>query len=164
MSNVKPVPDGFHTLTPHLIVRDSKAAIDFYQRAFGAQLQGEVAYMPDGRVMHAMVKIGDSMLMLNDEFPEHGVVAPHDGQSGVSLHIYVDNVDDLFARATDAGAQVKMPLADMFWGDRYGKVQDPFGHQWTLGTHIKDMSREEMQQAMDEAVRNMRPPTQSNAA
>lgn len=155
MSTVKPVPEGFHTITPHLIVRDSKAAIEFYQRAFGAQLQGGIAYMPNGKVMHAMIKIGDSLLMLNDEFPEHGVVAPKDGDGGVSLHIYVDNVDELFERATDAGAKVKMPLADMFWGDRYGKVVDPFGHQWTLGTHIKDMTQEEMKAAMDEAMAAM---------
>jgi uncharacterized glyoxalase superfamily protein PhnB len=156
MSTIKPVPEGFHTITPHLIVRDSKAAIDFYQKAFGAQLQGGIATMPDGKVMHAMLKIGDSFLMLNDEFPEHGVAAPKPGDSGVSLHIYVDNVDELFDRATRAGAQVKMPLADMFWGDRYGKVLDPFGHQWTLGTHIKDMNQEEMQAAMDEAMGAMR--------
>jgi PhnB protein len=156
MSTVKPVPDGFHTITPHLIVRDAKAAIDFYQKAFGAQLQGGIAYTPDGKVMHAMVKIGDSFVMLNDEFPEHGVVAPPAGESGVLLHIYVDNVDALFARATGAGAKVKMPLADMFWGDRYGKVLDPFGHSWTLGTHIKDLTQEEMRQAMAEATTAMR--------
>ena len=156
MSTVKPVPEGFHTITPHLIVRDSRAAIDFYQRAFGAQLQGGIATMPDGKVMHAMIKIGDSLLMLNDEFPEHGVVAPKTSDTGVSLHIYMDNVDQLFNRAVGAGAQVKMPLADMFWGDRYGKVVDPFGHQWTLGTHIKDMTQDEMKTAMDEAMGAMR--------
>lgn len=156
MSTLKPVPEGFHTITPHLIVRDSKAAIDFYQKAFGAQLQGGVAYMPNGKVMHAMVKIGDSFLMLNDEFPEHGVVAPKDGETGISLHIYVDNVDELFERATEAGAKVKMPLADMFWGDRYGKILDPFGHQWTLGTHTKDVTQDEMKAAMDEAMGAMR--------
>jgi PhnB protein len=156
MSTVKPVPEGFHTITPHLIVRNSKAAIDFYQKAFGAQLQGGIAYTPDGKVMHAMVKIGDSLLMLNDEFPEHGVFAPKDGETGISLHIYVDDVDELFGRATEAGAKVKMPLADMFWGDRYGKVVDPFGHMWTLGTHIKDMTQEEMKAAMDEAMGAMR--------
>ncbi len=156
MSPVKAVPEGFHTITPHLIVRDSKAAIDFYQKAFGAQLQGGIATMPDGKVMHAMIKIGDSLVMLNDEFPEHGVVAPKAGDTGVSLHIYVDNVDELFDRASRAGAQVKVPLADMFWGDRYGKLVDPFGHQWTLGAHIKDMSQEEMKAAMDEAIGAMR--------
>jgi uncharacterized glyoxalase superfamily protein PhnB len=156
MSTVKPIPEGFHTITPHLIVRDSKAAIDFYQKAFGAQLQGGIAYTPDGKVMHALLKIGDSLLMLNDEFPEHGVMAPKAGEGGVSLHIYVDHVDELFDRATRSGAQVKMPLADMFWGDRYGKVLDPFGHQWTLGTHIKDMTQEEMKAAMDEAMGAMR--------
>ncbi|HEX6505934.1 MAG TPA: VOC family protein [Terriglobales bacterium] len=156
MSKVKAIPDGFHTITPHLIVRDSKAAIDFYQKAFGAQLQGGIAYAPDGKVMHAMVKIGDSLLMLNDEFPAQGVVAPKAGESGIALHIYVDNVDELFGRATRAGAQAKMPPADMFWGDRYGKVQDPFGHTWTMATHIKDMTQDEMKAAMDEAMSAMR--------
>ena len=156
MSTVKTIPDGFHTITPHLIVRDSKAAIDFYQKAFGAQLQGGIANAPDGKVMHAMVKIGDSLLMLNDEFPAQGVVAPKAGESGIALHIYVDNVDELFGRATRAGAQVKMPPEDMFWGDRYGKVQDPFGHTWTMATHIKDMNQEEMKAAMDEAMSAMR--------
>jgi uncharacterized glyoxalase superfamily protein PhnB len=156
MNTVKPVPEGFHTITPHLIVRNSKAAIDFYQKAFGAQLQGGIAYTPDGKVMHALLKVGNSLLMLNDEFPEHGVVAPKDGETGISLHIYVDDVDELFDRATEAGAKVKMPLADMFWGDRYGKVLDPFGHMWTLGTHIKDMTQDEMKAAMDEAMGAMR--------
>ncbi len=156
MSRVKPIPEGFHTITPHVIVRDSQAAIDFYQKAFGAQLQGEILYMPDGKVGHAMIKIGDSFLMLNDEFPEQGVVAPRAGESGTSLHIYVDNVDALFARATSAGAKVKMPLENMFWGDRYGKVLDPFGHMWTLGTHIKDMTQQEMKTAMNEAMSAMR--------
>jgi PhnB protein len=156
MNTVKPVPEGFHTITPHLIVRNSKAAIDFYQKAFGAQLQGGIAYTPDGKVMHALLKVGNSLLMLNDEFPEHGVVAPKDGETGISLHIYVDDVDELFDRATEAGAKVKMPLADMFWGDRYGKVLDPFGHTWTLGTHIKDMTQDEMKAAMDEAMGAMR--------
>ena len=156
MSTVKPVPEGFHTITPHLIVRDSKAAIDFYQKAFGAQLQGGIAYTPDGKVMHALLKVGDSLLMLNDEFPEHGVIAPKQGETGISLHLYVEDVDELFERATVAGAKVKAPLADMFWGDRYGKVVDPFGHMWTLGTHVKDMSQEEMKAAMDEAMSAMR--------
>jgi uncharacterized glyoxalase superfamily protein PhnB len=156
MSSPKPVPEGFHTITPHLIVRDSKAAIDFYQKAFGAQLQGGIAHMPDGRVMHAMIKIGDSFLMLNDEFPEHGVVAPKAGEAGVSLHIYLDDVDNVFSRAVSAGAQVKMPLANMFWGDRYGKVVDPFGHQWSLATHVKNMSEDEMKAAMNEAMSAMR--------
>lgn len=156
MSPVKAVPEGFHTITPHLLVRDAKAAIDFYQKAFGAQLQGGIAYTPDGKIMHALLKIGDSLLMLNDEFPEYGALAPKDGETGIALHIYVENVDEVFRHATEAGAKVKMPLADMFWGDRYGKVQDPFGHQWTLGTHIKDMTQDEMKAAMDQAMAGMR--------
>jgi PhnB protein len=156
MSTVRPVPEGFHTITPHLVVRDAKAAIDFYQRAFGAQVQGNIAYMPNGKVMHALLKIGNSMLMLNDEFPEHGVVAPETADAGILLHLYLENVDEVFARATGAGAKAKMPLMDMFWGDRYGKVLDPFGHMWTLATHFKDMTQEEMQKAQEEAMSAMR--------
>jgi uncharacterized glyoxalase superfamily protein PhnB len=156
MSPVKAVPEGFHTITPHLLVRDAKAAIDFYQKAFGAQLVGEIAYMPNGKIMHALLRIGDSLFMLNDEFPEYGAHAPGPNGSGVSLHIYLENVDEAFARATKAGAEVKMPLMDMFWGDRYGQVGDPFGHKWSLGTHVKDMSHDEMMQAQEEAMRGMK--------
>lgn len=155
MSQVKAVPDGFHTITPHLIVKNAKAAIDFYQKAFGAELVGEIAYVPGGKVMHAMMRIGDSFFMLNDEFPEYGACAPAQTGSGVSLHIYLDNVDKAFARATDAGAEVKMPVMDMFWGDRYGQVADPFGHKWSLATHVKDMSHEEMKRAQEEAMAAM---------
>ena len=106
--------------------------------------------MPDGKIMHAALRIGDSMLMLNDEMPEHGALSPlsHNG-TGVTIHIYTENVDAAFNRAVSAGAKVKMPLMDQFWGDRYGIVTDPFGHQWSLATHVKDVSPEEMQRAQD---------------
>src|SRR5437870_11568860 len=129
---VKAVPPGFHTLTPHLVVRKAEQALEFYKNAFGAEVL-HVAHMPDGKVMHASLRIGDSMLMLNDEFPDYGTLSPlSTGGSAVTIHIYTENVDAAFNRAVSAGAQVKMPLADQFWGDRYGVVADPFGHNSEL--------------------------------
>jgi PhnB protein len=153
------VPTGFHTLTPHLTVRDADKALEFYKNALGAEIL-HVARMPDGKVMHAGLRIGDSMLMLNEEFPEYGGLSPLSvGGTGVTIHIYTEDVDDAFDRAVTAGAKVAMPLMDQFWGDRYGIVTDPFGHKWSLATHIKDMSPEEMQRAGDEAMANMPPPS-----
>ena len=152
---VQPVPDGYHTLTPFLTVRDAARAIEFYKEAFGAKERG-VAKRPDGKVMHAELIIGDSIIMLADEFPDFGVVSPDAlGGSPMGLHIYLDGVDAAFDRAVKAGAEVEMPVADQFWGDRYGKLKDPFGHRWSIGTHIKDMSADEMKQAMDEACAKM---------
>jgi len=157
MPEVKAVPPGFHSLTPHLTVRDADKALDFYKNALGAEILN-VARMPDGKVLHAMLRIGDSPLMLNDEFPEMGGLSPlSTGGSGVTIHIYTENVDQAFDRAVNAGAKVKMPLMDQFWGDRYGIVTDPFGHSWSLATHVKDMSPEEMQHAQDEAMAQMPP-------
>jgi len=157
---VQAVPTGFHTLTPHLTVRDADKALEFYKNALGAEVLG-VARMPDGKVMHASLRIGDSMLMLNEEMPEYGGLSPLSlGGSGVTIHIYTDNVDQAFNRAVSAGAQVKMPVMDQFWGDRYGMVADPFGHKWSLATHVQDLSPEEMQRAQDEAMAKM-PPTAS---
>jgi PhnB protein len=158
MSKVKAIPDGFHTLTPHLTVRNAKEALEFYKKAFGAEI-GHVAYMPNGKVMHAGLKIGDSMLMLNDEMPEYGVLSPlSTGDTSVTLHIYTENVDQDFNRAVSAGAQVKMPVMDQFWGDRYGVVTDPYGHKWSLAAHTKDLSPEEMERGMKEAMAKMPPP------
>jgi uncharacterized glyoxalase superfamily protein PhnB len=155
---VKAVPDGFHTLTPHITVRDADKALEFYKNALGAEVLN-VARMPDGKVIHAALRIGDSMLMLNDEFPEMGGLSPlSTGGAGVTIHIYTENVDEAFNRAVAAGAKVAMPLMDQFWGDRYGMVSDPFGHKWSLATHVKDMSPEETQRAGDEAMANMPPP------
>jgi PhnB protein len=148
---VKPIPDGYHTLTPFLTVRDASRAIEFYKAAFGATERG-VAKSPDGKVMHAELKIGDSIIMLSDEFPEFGSLSPQSiGGSGMGLHIYLDGVDAAFDRAVKAGAQVEMPVMDQFWGDRYGRLKDPFGHKWSIGTHVKDLSMDEMKEAMDEA-------------
>jgi uncharacterized glyoxalase superfamily protein PhnB len=153
---VKAIPDGYHTITPHLTVRDANRALEFYKKAFGAEVL-HVAPAPGGKVMHAALKIGDSILMLNDEFPEYGGDrAPTAAAgSGVALHIYLENVDAAFERALSAGATVKMPLMDMFWGDRYGTVIDPFGHKWSLATHNRDMSQEEMQAEQEKAFAKM---------
>lgn len=139
---VPPIPEGFHTVTPSLIVRDPDAAINLYKRAFGAE---EVMCLrsPDGGVMHAEIRIGDSIVMLGGEWPDHGMKAPLPGHSSSGLHIYVPDVDRAFQRAVDAGCQVVMPPSDMFWGDRYAKVADSSGHLWGLATHIEDVSPEE---------------------
>jgi uncharacterized glyoxalase superfamily protein PhnB len=152
---VKPIPEGYHTLTPFLTVRDAIAAIEFYKKAFNAQERG-VAKGPDGKVMHAELKIGDSIIMLSDEFPDFGALSPQtSGGAGMGLHIYVEQVDEAFDRAVKAGAQVEMPVSDQFWGDRYGKLKDPFGHKWSIATHTKDMSQDEMKHAMDDAMQKM---------
>jgi len=148
----KPVPEGYHTITPFLTVRNAARAIEFYKQAFGAEERG-VMKDPDGKVMHAELKIGDSIIMLSDEFPDYGALSPESiGGSGMGLHIYLDGVDAAFDRAVKAGAHVEMPVMDQFWGDRYGKLTDPFGHKWSIGTHIKDMSMDEMKRGMDEAM------------
>ena len=154
------VPEGFTTLTAHLIVEGAADAMDFYKRAFGAQEIGR-APMPDGKkLMHGLMKVGDSMLMLVDAFEEFGARGPKAlGGSPVTLHFYTTNADKAFQRALDAGCTVATPLADMFWGDRYGKVKDPFGHEWSIATKIKDMSPEEMEKAQKAAFAAERPNT-----
>jgi len=143
---VKAVPDGMHTITPHLAVRGAAKAIEFYQKAFGAKVKG-VHNAPDGKVMHAEMRIGDSMIFLADEFPEMGSCSSPDslGGSSVTLNVYTENVDQLFNQAVAAGAKVTMPLTNQFWGDRYGQLKDPFGHNWALGQHVEDVSPEEME-------------------
>jgi len=145
---VKKIPDGFHTITPHIVVRDAKGAIEFYKRAFSAEEIGR-APTPDGaKIMHAMVRIGNSFLMLNDEFPEMGAHSPtKQGGTAVTITLYVEDADRVFNQAVKAGAEVVMPLADQFWGDRYGVLKDPYGHQWAVATHIKDLTPQEIQKA-----------------
>jgi PhnB protein len=147
---------GFHTITPGLVVKDGNRAIEFYKKAFGAE---ETVRMtgPDGRsLMHAEMKIGDSIFFVGDESPDQGALSPQTiGGTPVSMHLYVTNVDAAFKRAVDAGAQVKMPVTDMFWGDRYGKVQDPFGHTWGIATPKEDLTPEEMKQRMQEFFTQM---------
>lgn len=141
---VKPVAEGDHTITAHLSVRNGTKAIEFYQKAFGAQVLF-VHKLPDGKVMHATLKIGDSKLMLADEFPGMGIRSAETlGGSPVVLNVYVEDVDALFDQAVRAGAKVTMPLANQFWGDRYGQIVDPFGHAWALGSHVENVAPEEM--------------------
>jgi len=145
---VKAIPEGYHSITPYMTVRNAARAIEFYKQAFGAVEKG-VMPGPGGKIMHAELRIGDSLLMLADEFPEYGALSPEStGGAGMGLHIYTEDVDTAFDRAVRAGAKVEMPVADMFWGDRYGKLADPFGHKWSIGTHKKDMSAAEMEEAM----------------
>jgi uncharacterized glyoxalase superfamily protein PhnB len=145
---VKPIPAGYHTLTPHMTVRDAQRAIEFYKQAFGATERGAMK-RADGKVMHAELMIGDSILMVADEFPEYGSMSPlSTGGTSMVLHIYVEDVDAAFDRAVKAGAKVEMPVSDMFWGDRYGKLADPFGHKWSIATHQADLSPEEMEKSM----------------
>jgi uncharacterized glyoxalase superfamily protein PhnB len=147
-AQVKPIPDGMHSVTPHLICAGAADAIDFYKKAFNAI---ELARLPgpNGKLMHGSIRIGDSIVMLADEFPDMGSLGPKSLKgSPVSIHLYVADVDAFTERAVAAGAKVTMPLADMFWGDRYGQLEDPFGHRWSVATHIRDVTPEEMQQAM----------------
>ena len=142
---VKHIPEGFHTLTPHLVVRDASQAIEFYQRAFGARVRS-VMHGPDGKsVMHAELRIRDSILMLVDELPAWNVLSPLSlGGTGVTIHMYVEDVDAAFQQAVSAGATVGMPLMDTFLGDRYDKLADPFGHQWSLASRKEDLSPEDI--------------------
>jgi PhnB protein len=136
------------SLTPHITCRGAAKAIDFYKKAFGAEEMMRLP-MPDGRLMHAAVRINGTLVMMNDEMPEHGALSPLALKgTSVTLHLNVPDVDKWFARAVKAGATVTMPVADMFWGDRYGIVTDPFGHAWSIATHQKDMSVADIQKAL----------------
>src|SRR5712692_6386325 len=144
----KPIPQGMHSVTPHLVCAGAANAIEFYKKAFGATEKGRMPG-PDGRLMHAAVGIGDSTVMLVDEMPEWGALGPKALKgSPVTIHLYVDDVDAVVARAVKAGAKVTMPISDQFWGDRYGAIEDPFGHKWSVGTHVRDVSPKEMVEAM----------------
>jgi PhnB protein len=152
---VKAVPEGLHTITPHLVVNDGEKALEFYKMAFGAEI-GPVHKTPDGKVMHAEFKIGDSKLFLADEFPGMGCPSPKTaGGSSVVLNLYMDGIDKVFDQAVSAGATVTMPLGNQFWGDRYGQLKDPFGHNWALGQHVEDVAPEEMKRRADEAFAHM---------
>ncbi|TFW21665.1 VOC family protein [Massilia arenosa] len=150
---VQAVPEGFHSITPHLVCENAAAAIDFYVKAFGAV---ELSRMPgpDGKLMHAELRIGDSRLMLADAFPDYGAPGALALKgSPVFIHLYVPDADAIFNQAVQAGATPTMPMADMFWGDRYGQLQDPFGHRWSVATHLQDLTPEQMQEGM----KNMMP-------
>lgn len=151
MPRVKPVPDGMHTVTPHLICAGAADAIEFYKKAFNAVEMGRIEG-PQGKLIHALIRIGDSAVMLVDEFPDWGSFEPKSLKgSPVTIHLYVEDVDAMVERAVGAGAKITMPLEDTFWGDRYCKLEDPFGHQWSVATHVRDVSPEEMQQAAQKA-------------
>ncbi len=146
--SVKPIPEGMHTVTPHLICAGAAEAIEFYKKAFGASETSRLPG-PNGKLMHGSIRIGDSTVMLVDEMREYGSLGPKAlNGSPVVIHLYVEDVDAFSARAVAAGAKSIMPVQDMFWGDRYGQLEDPFGHRWSVATHIRDVSAADMQQAM----------------
>jgi PhnB protein len=144
----KPMPAGMHTVTPHIICAGAAEAIEFYKKAFGAQEMFRLPG-PDGKLMHGSIRIGDSAVMLAEENEKHGIFGPkHLKGSPVIIHLYVEDADAFVARAAEAGANVTMPVAEMFWGDRYGRLQDPFGHMWSVSTHVRDVTPDEMKQAV----------------
>jgi len=151
----QPVPEGYHTLTPYLAVDDAKAAIDFYQRAFGAKERVRM-HGPDGMIAHAELEIGDSKVMLADPFPQASTRPPKElGGTSVGVFVYVENVDEVFQQAVDAGATAPMEPDDQFWGDRFGSVTDPFGHSWQISTHVEDVPPEEMEKRSKEWMAQM---------
>ncbi len=144
-TKVNPIPEGYHTITPYLIIKDAARAIEFYKEAFGAAEGCQPFKDPNGKIMHAELTLGDSRFMLADEFPEMGAKSPKTiGGSAVGLALYVEDVDKVVNQAVAAGAKMVRPVQDQFYGDRSGQVEDPFGHKWTVSTHIEDVSPEEM--------------------
>lgn len=150
---VKPIPDGYHTVTPYLIVKGAAAALDFYKKAFGATELMRMAD-PSGKVGHAEIRIGNSPIMLADEFPDMGFRSPQSlGGTPVSILLYVEDVDTRFQQAIGAGAKELRPVKDQFYGDRSGTLEDPFGHVWTVATHTEDLSEEEMRKRAEAAMK-----------
>jgi PhnB protein len=140
----QPIPEGYHTVTPYLAVEDATEAIEYYTKAFGAKERVRME-TPDGKVGHAELEIGDSLVMLSDPFPQASTKPPNElGGTSVSVFMYVEDVDAVVKQAVDAGATVTMEIADQFWGDRFGSVKDPFGHLWSIATHVEDVPPEEM--------------------
>lgn len=158
MARTHPIPTGFHSVTPHLVIGGAAAALEFYKKAFGAVEESRLPG-PGGKVMHATIRIGDSVIMLNDEMPEHGALGPKSLKgSPVTIHLYVPDADEFAARAQKAGAKVTMPVADQFWGDRYGVLEDPYGHKWSVATHVRDVTEQEMAAAMKEMAKGQKTP------
>jgi PhnB protein len=148
----KPIPEGYASITPYLTVDDGTSAIEFYKRAFGATERGSMA-SPDGRIAHAELQVGDSVVMLSDSFPQFASKSPKEvGDTTVSIHLYVEDVDSAVRAAADAGATVTMEPADQFWGDRLGRVTDPFGHIWLIATRVEDLAPEEIRARSREAL------------
>jgi PhnB protein len=159
----KGIPQNMHSVTPHLVCAGAAEAIEFYKKAFGAVESARLPG-PDGRLMHAAVRIGDSTVMLAEESPEWGSLGPKSLKgSPVTIHLYVEDADKFVERAVKAGAKVTMPVSEQFWGDRYGKIEDPFGHQWSIATHVRDVSREEMDAAMKQMAKSMPKPGSQTA-
>lgn len=156
MTEVKKIPEGYQNITPMLVVKDGLKAIEYYKKVFGALDKGTMM-MPDNKSLaHAELEIGNSKIMLSDEFPEMKSLSPASiGGSPVSLYLYVEDVDKTFDLAVAEGGKSLDPVADQFWGDRHGSIQDPFGHIWSIATHIKDLSKEEMKKAAEEAFSKM---------
>ena len=150
----QPIPAGFRTVTPSLVISNAPRALAFYQEAFGAEVVSKM-FMPDGTtLMHAEIRIGDSMIMLGEEAKEFGALSPYTLEgSPVTLHLYVPDVDAAWDRAVKAGCKIDMPLETMFWGDRYGKLTDPFGHHWSLATHVEDLTEAEIEARAAEAFK-----------
>ncbi len=145
---VNPIPEGFHTVTPQIVCRNAAQALEFYKNALGAEIRS-VSKDDRGNIMHAELKIGDSIVMLSDEFPAYHCLSPLSiGGTGVSLHIYTTDADAAFAKAVAAGAKVTMPIMDAFWGDRYGQLVDPYGHKWSIATRQRLPTQEEIRAAM----------------
>ena len=152
---VKPIPDGYHAVTPYLAVSDAAKAIDFYKRAFGAK-ERVVMPMPDGKVMHAELELGDSVVMLSDPFPQSSSKSPNEaGTTTMSIMFYTEDVDAAYKKAVDAGAASEQEPEDMFWGDRFARVKDLDGHSWQLATHVEDVPPEEMERRGREAMASM---------
>jgi PhnB protein len=152
---VQPIPEGYHALTAYLAVDDAAAAIEYYKKAFGAQERGRME-APGGKIGHAELTIGDSVLMLADSFPQATTRPPKElGGTTASLFLYVEDVDAVVRRAVDAGATITMEVADQFWGDRFGSIKDPFGHSWSVATHIEDVSPEELGERAKQATTAM---------
>jgi PhnB protein len=148
----EPIPEGYHSVTPALAIEGAAEAIEFYGRAFGAKERGRMLG-PDGKIAHAELEIGDSIVMVSDPFPQSSVKAPADvGATTVGLFVYVEDVDGLFQQAVDAGASPTMKPEDMFWGDRFGTVTDPYGHSWSMATHIEDVPESEMAERAQQAM------------
>jgi PhnB protein len=153
-SNVRPIPQGYHSISAQLTCRDAARAIDFYQKVFGAKELSRTE-SPGGKIGHAELQIGDSRIMLNDEFRGMAEAANPNSPSAISLFLYTEDVDAVFNRAVQAGARVDMKLDNQFWGDRYGKFTDPFGHHWGVATHVEDVAPDEMKRRADEAFKQM---------
>ena len=154
---VKPIPDGSSRITPHLVIAGAAEAISFYEKAFGAKELHRMLCPATGKVMHAAMSFETSQVYLADEFPNYGSLGPKSiGGSPVVIHLYVEDVDAVFNTAVEAGATPTMPPMDMFWGDRYGKLVDPFGHQWSLATHVEDLTPAQMNEKMIECMNSMK--------